>query len=148
VEFERAIERLIARKSEELWARSAVTVERSVVDRFCEAIGWRGRDADDIPVAVIAHLFRDSADVHRDERPRETIDDALVNPMNGGTEFEFHRRPRIGEMISAQSILKDVYSRQGKSGPLGFVVTETNFFDAAGSPIAAQRVTMIYRGVA
>lgn len=144
-DFKTAVERLHSRKAEVLARRGPVTLEQAHVDRFREAIGWTGTDAS-LPPTLVAHLFREDVDIHADKRPRESIDDAFVNPVNGGTRFELHRPPAIGSGIEAVTTLADVYLRQGKSGPLAFVVTETAYADETG-PLAAMRVTMIYRGL-
>lgn len=145
-DFQDALTRLAARKGEELRRWSEQPLDRSAVGRFREAVGWPDQHEESIPPTVVANLFRDGIDIHVDQRPRETIDDVLVNPVNGGTEFFLYRQPKIGEGITARSILFDAYGRQGKAGELGFVVTETTYSDSDQNPIASLRVTMIYRG--
>ena len=65
--------------------------------------------------------------------------------VGGGSEYVVLRRVRAGETVTIESSLKDVYTKQGKSGMLYFVVVETRFDDAAGKPIARETATFIKR---
>ena len=47
--------------------------------------------------------------------------------VGGGSSYEIFQRVKAGDQITAKSTLKDVFTKQGKSGKLYFVVVETEF---------------------
>lgn len=65
--------------------------------------------------------------------------------VGGGSEYTIHRLVRAGEVITVTSRLRDVSTKQGKSGLLYLVVVETLFEDARGEPVAAETATYIKR---
>jgi hypothetical protein len=52
---------------------------------------------------------------------------------------------RAGETITVTSQLKDIYTKQGKTGLLYMVVVETRFDDASGAPVASETATYVKR---
>ncbi len=65
--------------------------------------------------------------------------------VGGGSEYTIERLVRAGEAITVTSTLKDVYTRQGKSGLLYLVVVETRFAAEDGQPVATEVATYIKR---
>lgn len=65
--------------------------------------------------------------------------------VGGGSEYTVHRLVRPGDVIEISSTLKDVYAKQGRSGPLYMVVVETTFTDAQNQPVASEVATYIRR---
>ena len=51
----------------------------------------------------------------------------LPRLMDGGTEIEFFVPVRIGDRLTARSKITDIYQKEGRSGPLIFVVRETTY---------------------
>ena len=141
-----SVERLVARKGRTLKTLGPATVDETTVRRFREALGWQPDPSLGVPPAILMQVFRADTDVRSDSRPRETIDSALTDPVNGGTELLFSRPLRLGEVLTGEVVLTDVALREGKSGPLALVVTETICRDQDGSEVGRTRVTMIYRG--
>jgi hypothetical protein len=124
----------------------------SVVDpvsvrRYREAMGLESNPELGVPAMMVAHLLRADADVSKHQRPSESIDDVLGNPVNGGTEIHFKRPLQLGDVVSGELILVDASLKAGKSGPLAVVITEARYVDAQAREIAKARSTMIYRGV-
>lgn len=75
--------------------------------------------------------------------PRPPI--PLPRTMAGGTEVEYLRPIRPGDVLTQQSKISDITERQGSSGPLVFTTTETTYRDAAGEPVVIVRSTTISR---
>lgn len=73
------------------------------------------------------------------------IEVPLSRVLNGGTEAEFFRLPRIGDLISAESRYIDIYERAGRSGPMVFARVETLYTDQAEERIARVINTVIMR---
>ena len=141
-----AVERLCLRKGSRLKDLGRAPVDRISVRRFREALGLPPDPTLGVPPMLVHHLLRPDVDVTVDVRPHETIDSVLDNPVNGGTEVSFNRALRLEETISGELVLADAYLREGKSGAMAVVVTESRYADSQGAPVACVRSTMIYRG--
>ena len=73
------------------------------------------------------------------------IDIPLERVLNGGTEAEFFKLPRLGDTISAQARYVDIVDREGRSGPMVLATIETEYSDQDGEPLARVRSTVIMR---
>jgi len=51
----------------------------------------------------------------------------LPRLLNGGYEYEFYRYARVGERIYRSSTYLDIYQRDGRSGPMVFVIVADMF---------------------
>lgn len=65
--------------------------------------------------------------------------------VGGGSDYTVHRLVRAGETITVTSQLKDISTKQGRSGLLYLVVVETRFDDEGGAPVACETATFIKR---
>ncbi len=66
--------------------------------------------------------------------------------LNGGNEIEFFRYPRVGKRVSSKSKIVDIFEKEGRSGRLVFIVTETTFKGyETGDLILIARQTLIRR---
>jgi acyl dehydratase len=64
--------------------------------------------------------------------------------LHGEQEFEYVRPLRAGDVLSAESYVKDSYEKEGKrGGTMKFVVSETVFRDQEGEVVAYSRGTSI-----
>ncbi len=137
-------------------------VTRRDIKRFAQAIGATDRVHYDEAYArttrhgtiVAPPLFCQSLtyeDVPPEQLPADGSPLELHVPIpaqravGGGSEYTIHRLVRAGEVITVTSQLKDIYTKQGKSGPLYMVVVETLFEDERGEPVAAETATYIKR---
>ena len=73
------------------------------------------------------------------------IDVPLHRVLNGGTEAEFFRLPRVGDLITAQSRYLDMADREGRSGPMVLVTVETMYVNQDEEPLARVLSTIIMR---
>jgi N-terminal half of MaoC dehydratase len=69
----------------------------------------------------------------------------LAGVLNGGYEYEFLSYARVGERIRCRSTYRDIYQRNGKSGPLVFVIIEDEYIAEDGRPLLNSVNTMIMR---
>jgi acyl dehydratase len=137
-------------------------VTRRDIRRFAQAIGATDRVHYDETYARTTHhgaivappLFCQSLtyeDVPPHELPPDGSPVELYVPIpaqrtvGGGSDYRIHRLVRAGETITVTSQLKDIYTKQGKSGLLYMVVVETVFEDERGEPVAAETATYIKR---
>ena len=70
----------------------------------------------------------------------------LPRRMYGGGRFRFDHPLRIGDAITRQSRIADVRLKEGRSGPLVFVVVHHEISNAAGLAIVEEHV-IVYRDV-
>jgi hypothetical protein len=52
----------------------------------------------------------------------------LPRLLNGGNDVEIYDLARVGDVIARRSRYADIYEKTGRSGPLVFVITETDYF--------------------
>ncbi len=67
----------------------------------------------------------------------------MTRGMNGGNEVEYFRPVYLGDTLTSQTRIADIYERQGRSGPMVFVVTETAYTNQRGELVAIARQTGI-----
>lgn len=68
--------------------------------------------------------------------------------LHGEQEFIYQRPIRPGDRLFCQMRVADVYERQGKSGPMHFLVLDTEMKDEAGDMVVTSRTNIIYRSMA
>ena len=66
--------------------------------------------------------------------------------LDGGSEYEFHRPIRAGDRVTVVRTIRDVYSKNGRLGPMLFKVAEVAYSAADGELFATQRSTSISYG--
>ena len=69
----------------------------------------------------------------------------LKRLMNGGYEYEFFRYVRPGERIMLRSRYADIYQRNGRTGPIVFVVIEDSYETETGEKLLRSLNTIILR---
>lgn len=83
-----------------------------------------------------------------DRRLRPGLPPVLVplkRLMNGGYEYELFRYARPGERIVVRSRYADIYQRNGRTGPIVFVVIEDTYETDRGERLLRSTNTMILR---
>jgi len=115
------------------------TVEAGHVRRFVEAIGdpnprWKKQAPPTFLVALAPVSYH--------------LDDAEVYGkgwLNGGNRFEYFAPVLIGDQITANGHIVDVYDKPGSSGNLLFIIFETDYSNQRGELVARLRGTVIRR---
>lgn len=69
----------------------------------------------------------------------------LKRLMNGGYDYELFRHARPGERVTLRSRYADIYQRNGRTGPIVFVVIEDSYETDAGEKLLRSTNTMILR---
>jgi acyl dehydratase len=98
---------------------------------FCQALTY-----EDVPVD---ELGADGSPVELD------VDIPAKRAVGGSSDYRINRLVAAGETITVASRLADVYTKDGRSGPLYMVVVETDFRDDAGELVASETATYIKR---
>jgi hydroxyacyl-ACP dehydratase HTD2-like protein with hotdog domain len=69
----------------------------------------------------------------------------LPRLMDGGTDIEFFQPIRVGDILTGRSKIVDLYQKEGRSGPLIFVVRETTFTNQQGVVVLIEKGASILR---
>jgi len=65
--------------------------------------------------------------------------------VGGASSYEIFQRVKAGDQITVKSTLKDVFTKEGKSGRLYFIIVETEFSNQRNEPVAKETATYIKR---
>jgi acyl dehydratase len=65
--------------------------------------------------------------------------------LHGGQSYEFYKPIKAGDRITYSSKVVDVTEKDGRSGKMVFIVTETSFTNQDGEKVAMARSTSIRR---
>ncbi|MFN2447133.1 MAG: MaoC family dehydratase N-terminal domain-containing protein [Vicinamibacterales bacterium] len=104
------------------------------------------RRAADAPDPLRADAPGDFGGYSRELRPGlPPVPIPLARLLNGGYEYELFRYARIGERIACRSRYKDIYQKDGRSGPIVFIVLEDAYRTASGERLLVATNTMILR---
>ncbi len=123
-------------------------VERGKIAEFAHAVLNRS-DAHDGPDAVAPPTFPQSMALWRARAPRPAAGTGregrdMRRILHGEQEFEYVRPLRAGDVLTAESQVKDTYEKEGKrGGTMTFIVSETIFRDQNGEIVAYSRGTSI-----
>ena len=154
----------------EAWAREpapsrTVVVDRKDIQRFAVATGAKDPVHFD-PVEARNQGYRDIIApplfyvslrtsifnlVHQDELHEEgTPLDGLPpiefsQAMAGETRAELHMPFQAGDEVTCTRSVHDMYEKQGRSGPLVFVVFEYRYADIQEEPFVLEYFTRIFR---
>ena len=69
----------------------------------------------------------------------------LPRLMDGGTEIEFFVPIRVGDTLTGRCKITDIYQKDGRTGPLIFVIRETSFTNQKGELVLVEKGAAILR---
>lgn len=69
----------------------------------------------------------------------------LPRLMDGGTEIEFFTPIRAGDTITGRCKITDIYQKEGRTGPLIFVVRECRYTNQKGELVLVEKGASILR---
>ena len=114
-------------------------VEAGHLRRFCEAIGDPNpRWLSEAPPTFLVAISSETLD----------LPEALAYGrgwLNGGDHFRYREAVRPGDTIASVTRLTDVFEKQGASGPMLFLVSETTLTNQQGRVVATITGTRIRR---
>ncbi len=90
-------------------------------------------------------------DVPADQLPKDGSPIEIDVPIpaqrtvGGASSYEIFQRVKVGDQITVKSMLTDVFTKQGKSGKLYFVIVETKFSNQEKILVAKETATYIKR---
>jgi 3-methylfumaryl-CoA hydratase len=136
------------------WPAQSVEVHGADILRYLEATGDSDVRRDDDGVLLAPPMFLPPFAVGgvigedgRRARPGETLvrPEGLVRRLMGGCDIIFGEPIRAGELITATSTFVDIHQKQGRDGPMVFVVTDVAYRNEHGTHKRTERWTIIYR---
>ena len=65
--------------------------------------------------------------------------------LDGGVEYEFFLPIRAGDTLTAYASLADIVEREGRTGKMVLIITETNYINQNGDLVVKARGTSIHR---
>jgi acyl dehydratase len=150
--------------------KSTIAIERGPVTRFAESVTesspiYRRRDAaqaagfDDIPVPPTfffssaahwgAYPEDQPADANPGTNPTMEIIGKLMSKggmvLHGEQEFVYHRPIVVGETLTSEGRVADLYEKQSGERTMTFLVTENEYRDANGDLVLTARMNLIHR---
>ena len=132
-----------------------VEVDKTAVRMFARAVGYkdlvfydeehaksRGYRSLPVPMGFLGHP------IYRPDRPsRPAYVMAFETPfkrvLNGGTDFEYYEPICAGDVLTATSKIADIKEREGRMGPMLFIIGETTYKNQEGKTVAKFRGTLI-----
>lgn len=113
-------------------------VDKTMLRRLAEAIEdpdlrWQTEAA---PGFIMAAMVSGSG-----EPPKELF--PLKRMVAGGGDWEFYLPIKVGDVITCNTKLAELYEREGKAGKLLFIVTETSIINQRGELAAKGRATLV-----
>jgi len=127
-----------------------VVIERAPVPVFARAFGENptGFEQDGAPVPPTFPFVMAYWGTVEGEAQGLPIGDLRRRGMilHGEQEFEYHRWPKIGDVLEGRRTIADVYDKDTSSARMEFYVMETDWRDAAsGEAVVTDRFTLIVR---
>jgi len=110
------------------------TVERTALvapPLFCQVFSY-----EDVPVS---QLPADGSPVELD------VPIPARRAVGGASSYDIFQPVKAGDTITARSTLRDVFTKQGRSGRLFFIVVETQFSNQNDRQVARETATYIKR---
>ncbi|MBI4307569.1 MAG: MaoC family dehydratase N-terminal domain-containing protein [Chloroflexi bacterium] len=135
-------------------------VEKGTIKRYCLAVGdlnplyldeaYARRMRHGRLIAPSTFIFDVSnnyaAPFGADGRPasRVRLPPPLTRIARGGNEYEWLQPIGPGDLITATRRIAEMTEKQGRSGPLVFVISETRYTNQKGEKVAVNRETLIF----
>lgn len=129
------------------------TVTRREIRRYAVATRQRAArylQGDEAPPLFFTRFFQDIPSVD-DLQPNGQPPDPLTQglplqrQMAGGSQVDFHKPIRPGDVLSGTRTLTALTEKHGRSGPVIFCTIETHVVNAAGEPVVDEVHTRILR---
>ncbi|MEZ5142388.1 MAG: MaoC family dehydratase N-terminal domain-containing protein [Acidimicrobiales bacterium] len=127
-----------------------VVVERAPVPVFATAVGddasaYRGEDAPVPPTYPFVWSYWGTQEGEVRGLPiAELRKRGMI--LHGEQAFEYHRWPRVGDVLEGHRTIAEVYERDTSSARMEFYVMATEWRDkATGEPVVTDRFTLIVR---
>jgi acyl dehydratase len=151
--------------------KATITVERGPVTQFASSVTdasavYRNRDAaraagfDDIP-APPTYFFsaasfwgafgeNQPSDAVPGRNPMMEVIGKLMSKggmvLHGEQEFEYHKPVVVGDNISSEGKVVDLYEKQTGDRTMTFLVTENQYRNQDGDLVLTTRMNLIHRG--
>lgn len=110
-------------------------------EAYARRLGYQGRV---VPPMLVVQFFRRVEDPENASRgwPGLSFPPSYTNVRNAGHQFTWLRPVYVGDRLTLQQKLTDIYVRTGRLGvPVIYVASETEIRRANGEPVVLQKST-------
>lgn len=114
-------------------------IEKGMVKKFAEAID----DPNPLWQKVAPPTFPTALRLEELTQKVWTVKCPLPRFLNGGSELEYYKPIKVGDVISVTGKLSDVREREGKTGKMLFMTLELTYKNQNGEVVAKGRNTLI-----
>ncbi len=123
-------------------------LERQKLTEFLLAIGeenplFSGEDAALPPTFAAVFTFWGGGSL---ERRLSEMGVEIFNVLHAEQEYEYFKPMHIGDTITGQTVIADVYEKRGRSGEMQFLEFETTYTNQDSDRVLIDRATIIVRG--
>lgn len=120
-----------------------VAIEQGLITQIVDAVGDEDATRPDCgavapPWMLVAALFARS---EPETRPR--VKSPFTRALDGGGEWQFFGQIRVGDTITVETKLADLYARESKRGTMLFEVIETSWVNQRAELVAKNVNTLI-----
>ncbi len=132
-----------------VFAPFSYTVERGKVREFLLAVGeeeranYLGDDPALPPTFPTVFTFWGGSNT---EGTLKQIGVEIWNVLHAEQEYEYLAPIHVGDTITGQGRVDDIYAKGGRSGQLEFVELVTEYKNQNGLPVLRERASIIVRG--
>ena len=116
-------------------------VTHEAVRRFMEATGDPALQSKE-PLQYAPPTFPTT---FRIRVPELELDPTTMQLLHGEQQYNYTRQLRIGEQVTCVTQIIDIRERNGQSGTMTFIISETTGTDSQQQPIYTARSTAIVR---
>ena len=122
-----------------------IQITEEIIQRYFEVLGQPlplGKPGEplEVPVGLLNIFF--SREVEKGAEVK--LEGATVS-LNSGRMMEVLERLQAGAVLDRSAVLRDVYTKTGRSGTMAFEVWEILFRTPEGKLVARARDSMVYR---
>jgi hydroxyacyl-ACP dehydratase HTD2-like protein with hotdog domain len=108
------------------------------------------RDPEDIPVppmffySLCRRIVAESALLPDGQHADLGVEGVTGRTVAGGNQAVFHVPLRVGDVLTATERVIDITEKQGRTGPLVLVTTETQYVNQGGQLVVTFRATTVF----
>ncbi len=124
------------------------TVERGKVAEFVRAIddpnpAYQGDDPMLPPTFATVFTFWGGANL---EGYLNALGVEMIHVLHAEQEYEYLAPLHVGDTVTGQTRIEDIYVKQGRSGSMEFIQFETIYHNQRGERVLIDRALIIVRG--
>ena len=129
-----------------------IEIENGTIKRFVEAVGDKNQlwqDDQKAQQGPFRGIVAPPGLLHTvllvGPWPELPFELSVERKLDGGGEWEYFNVVRPGDILTSITKVSDIYEREGRSGPMVFIIYETIWTNQKGEIVARSSATVILR---